>query len=142
MPGPLNHPFVLESAFFLRTLFQRATEVPDPLNTTFSINLRLADRPDKKLEIQLRAATDGDQPVTFELDLVGIFNLAPEQDYPDREATLQFIQDQGFTALWPRITQAVLVATAQMGMKPITLPTPQIIDLRETESGEEKDATE
>ena len=118
-------PFRLTHAFFKTVEFDRAPSLPDPLQVDFSTQIRVhEDRLPDVLQIDLKIETESDQLLTFNIEMIGVFNLLEGQPRPDRPMVNQFVNERALYMLWPYSEQLVRVITSQMGMNPLNLRTP------------------
>lgn len=130
MPDTVRFPFKLDTAFFTTVSCKRSPSVPSELHTDFKVSLKIVDVNFPKLEIFLKLEAVGDQPVTFEVELVGIFLPLESQPAPDRSIIADFINEQALFMLWPYLTQMTIQVTSQMGMNPIRIPAPSHYSFR------------
>lgn len=130
MPNNVRFPFKLQAAFFITVNCRRSSTVPEPLTTNFKTLVKSEESNFPNLQIFLKLETEGEQPVTFEIELVGIFAHIEDQPVPDRSIIREFISEQAIYMLWPYMVQMVAQITAQMGTNPVRLPTPHYYDLR------------
>lgn len=125
MTQETRFPFRLEHAFFRTLEFHREPSVPPQLNVDFSVQIKVHSEqfPDR-LEIDLKVETQEEQPLTFCLELIGIFTLVEGEPKPDREILPKFVNERALHVLWPYLTQVISQATVQMGINPLKIPIP------------------
>lgn len=117
--------FELTDAFFTSLEFRRVPEMPQPLNLSFNVQLKVHDeRLPEILQIDLKLATFEDQPLTMILELVGLFKRPEDQAQPGTDELSHFINERALVALWPYIVQMSKLVTSQMGIAPVKIRTP------------------
>lgn len=130
MTDYVNYPFKLEAAFFSCVNCRRSPHVPDNWNIEFKGLVKVEDKNFPKIEVFLRFETVHKEPVSIEIEVVGIFTHIPDQPLPDRSIVLDFVNERALFMMWPYASQMILQVTAQMGMTPITVTTPYRYDFR------------
>ena len=125
----LRYPYQLENAFFIVVNIQRAPEI-SPTNFEFNAMIKVIDKdfPDT-IQVNPNIKTIENKPLIFNMELVGIFKLIPDQPKPDKSILKEFIYQQAIYMLWPYISSMVRQLTSQMGMVPINIPTPYKFEL-------------
>lgn len=124
MSDHVRFPFHLQAAFFTTVNCRRSPQIQDPVSSDFKTLVKVEDGNFPNFEIFLKLQTEGEQPVSFEMELVGIFVHVQDQPIPDRSMILEFMNEQALHMLWPYMVQMMAQITAQMGMNPIRIPTP------------------
>ena len=117
--------FQLVDAFFTTIQFRRVSEVPDPLNVRFNVQIRVHDdRLPEELQVDLKLETVEDQPLTMVLEVVGLFKATEDQLESGSSGLSRFVNERAVLMLWPYLVQMTRLTTSQMGISPVKLPTP------------------
>lgn len=142
MKTPTKYPFQLSNSFFKLIQISRVGQLPDPVNLQLETQIRTREQeqPDI-LQVDFRISTPGNQPVSINIEMVGIFNLIKGEPEQDLEAIKEFVLDRGLFMLWSIMAQLVKQITAQMGMKPLNVVTPSefFFHLKEDNSDSEEE---
>lgn len=131
MDPRIRFPFLLERAFFKSVKFDREAEVPDPIELNFSVGLRVHEEhfPDG-LQVDVKIETQGEQPLSIRLELIGMFSLVEGFPEPEPDIIPAFINEQALHMLWPYIAQMARQITTHMFMGPLDMPIPYVFDFR------------
>ena len=94
--------------------------------------IKVIDKGFPRIQVNIRVETLDQKPipVTFALELVGLFEYIGEQPEADANTLNDFMAARGLHMLWPYITQMIRVISAQMGMNPLQFKTPLDFELR------------
>jgi hypothetical protein len=76
------------------------------------------------VEVHLKIASPDEQPVKFDLIIIGKFVLIEGATEPDSGTIQDFVNERALHILWSYVDQMVSLVSAQMAMKPIRLPPP------------------
>lgn len=125
-----HFPFRLKQAFFKTLEFHREPEMPEQLNVNFSVQVKTHDEglPDR-LEIHLKIETPEGQPLTFCVELIGIFGPIEDMPEPSHDILAEFVNERALHMLWPYLYQITHQVTGQMLANPLKIPTPHMFDL-------------
>jgi preprotein translocase subunit SecB len=126
MTQEIRFPFRLNNAFFTSLEFERISELPERLDLSIGVQAKISEDefPDR-LQVHLRIKTvEEESPLTFCVELIGLFDLIEDQPEPDRSIITEFVNERALYILWPHITQMVRIVTGQMGTNPINVNTP------------------
>ena len=122
---PIRFPFRLTNTLFTRFEFKRTPEVPDDLQLNLNAHVKLhSDRLPEQLQIDLQMETVGEQPVTFAVELVALFEAAQEDDTLDSEVARDFVNERAFYVLFALARQKIGEVTYAMGIQPVHVPMP------------------
>lgn len=127
------YPFQLKQAFVIKSVFERAATIPDPLELKFHSSIRIEEEHyPKEFTIFLRTLTEDipDPSLKVFVELVGIFSLVEGNNEPDKSIIDDFLNQQALFMMWPYFAECVLIATTQMGMQPIRLNTPYTFNFK------------
>ncbi len=91
------------------------------------------------MQLVLKVQTVEDQPLSFLLELIGLFDHVEELPAPDRSIIPDFINERALYMLWPYMAQVITNITGQMGTIPINVPTPYKFSFESQEEKPTKD---
>lgn len=130
MTEELRFPLRLEHAFFTSLEFFRAPELPDPVDIDVGAHVRVqAERFPERLQVDLKVETPSNQPLTFCVELIGIFGPIENQPKPNSSIISEFMNERALHMLWPYAEQMIRLVTSQMGMNPLNIRTPYLFDV-------------
>jgi preprotein translocase subunit SecB len=121
----IDHPFKLSKAFFAELHFKRPPAMPE--NTALHIGVQsrvVEDGLPERLEVQLKAETEGDSPLDIRVIVIGVFSLAEGASIPGADTVPDFVRNRAFHVLWSYIDQGITQATSMMGINPVCLESP------------------
>jgi preprotein translocase subunit SecB len=125
MAQEIDFPFQLNNAFFVNLQLSRLPVIPDQLTMKFAVDLKVQDQKfPNELEVYVRLRTLEEQPLTFNIELVGQFSLIEGTPAPSPDIISDFINKQALFMLWPYLVQVIKQVTAQMGTNPVNIATP------------------
>jgi preprotein translocase subunit SecB len=129
MAQEAQFPFQLNNAFLTSLRFSRLPEMPETqeFNLGVEVNVAEIDFPGR-LQIALKVETIGESPLTFRIELIGLFDYVEGEPEPDRSIVWDFVNQKALYILWPYVTQIVRQLTAQMGIGPVNLRIPYKFD--------------
>ena len=144
MTHKMRYPFRLDNAFFKALEFHRIPKLPEPLQFEITSEIRIhSGRFPEALQVDLKVSTAPEKPLTFCVELVGIFELVENQPAPDADMIECFVNERALHMLWPTAEQMIRLITSQMGMNPLKIPRPYefTVALEEQTVAEPRDAT-
>ena len=121
-----NFPYVLDNVILVSVDCKRAQQVPENLQTVFSVQFGVAEVEPSQLQVSVKCTTAADAPVSFTVELIGSFRLVEGATRIQSELIFGLAVDRAFPLLWQHVAQIVLELTARMGMNPIRLPMPPL----------------
>jgi preprotein translocase subunit SecB len=96
-----------------------------PINT----EIKIVEQEFPRLQVNVKVNTKEDAPVSFNFEMVGIFNYIGESKHYESELNKEFVSKKALDLIWVLAVQTVRIITGQMGMNPIQLNTPVFSDL-------------
>ena len=125
MTVDIKYPFKLTHVFFSTISCRRKPEMPDNIETDFSIQVKVEpDNYPQKLQVDLKIESSDASPLTVQLELVSIFELVEDLPEPAVNTIVHFLNEQALHMLWPYVKQMISQLTGQMGMNPVNIQTP------------------
>jgi hypothetical protein len=131
MSDSKKFPYELKQSFFATLSFKRAQEVPEPINLPIETQVSIAEPGFPIMQIGIAVKTPDDSPVSFHLELYGIFEYQGEKKEYDRDLNVEYAFERGLYFLWPNISQMVRIITGQMGINSIQVRNPVTFGSRE-----------
>jgi len=125
-----SYPLDLTNAFVIKCHFQRVADVPDPFETqvNFQVRVRRENLPER-LQVDLRAHTQGDQPLNLEVEMVGLFERRDGTPGLEHKMVEEFVNQRALFMLWAMMNQFIKQVTANMGMSPLNFKSPAEFNL-------------
>lgn len=143
MAQETHFPFRLGNAFFTNLQVSRLPAMPDQLTMKFAVDVRIQDHKfPNELQVDVRLRTLGEQPLTLNIELVGLFGLVDGAPEPSPDIISDFINQRALFMLWPYLVQMVKQVTAQMGTNPVNITTPYSFHVESVERVTESAETE
>jgi preprotein translocase subunit SecB len=128
------YPFQLKDVILISLHAGRQAVIPDVVSVNVAAGVRIVDDQYPRLEIGLKMRTQGEpKHITFDLELVGIFELAEGAAEPDRAIGTEFASNRALFILWAYADQTVRQLTSQMGVNPIKLLPPHQFTIKLSE---------
>jgi hypothetical protein len=119
-----SFPYVLDNVILVAVQCKRGPQVPENLQTAYTVELGVAAVEPAQLQVSLKCETVADAPVAFAMEFVGSFRLIERATRPRDELIVGIAVESAFPLLWQHVAQVILELTARMGMNPIRLPMP------------------
>ena len=124
MTDETKYPYELINSLFASVSFKRTPNVPSVLETQLSAQVNVTEQGFPILQIGISVKSREDDPLTFNINLIGLFEYKGDKKEYDHDLNIEFTFERGVYLLWPNIIQLVKVMTAQMGVSPLQLRTP------------------
>ena len=124
MSDNYKYPYELKQNFFASLSFRRKPEVLEPINLPIETQVNLAEPGFPVLQVGITVKTPDDSPISFYLELYGIFEYQGEKKEYDHDLNVEYAFEKGLYLLWPNVSQMVRIITGQMGINPIQIRNP------------------
>ncbi len=124
MTNANNYPYELKEIFTISLEFHRQNEIPTPVELPISSEIKLIESGFPRLQINMRISTAQEGAITFNIELVGLFDYIGESPEYDKELNKEFVSEKALHMLWVYGVQIIRIITGQMGMNPIQMKVP------------------
>lgn len=128
----IKYPFRLVEAFIIDFHLHRLPQIPDSINIDFSASIRVhaQDYP-ARFQVDLRLQSETDTPLEVVAEIIGLFEQFDTSLDADEDTLRNFVEDRAVFLLWPYLAQMIRMVTGQMGMNPLRIMTPAVINISE-----------
>lgn len=141
MTNELKYPYKLVNIFVVSISLRRDTQLAPKVELPTEIGIRQVEPEFPRLQVSMKVSSPQDTPVSFSLEVVGLFDyIGPKKEY-DRALNKEFVQERASHMLFVYCTQLIRLVSGQLGMNPLQLGGPISFDLSQAvKSSAEKKA--
>jgi preprotein translocase subunit SecB len=129
MSNAVDFPFELLNIFLINLNFKRGNAVPTSIELPVSTEIKMVESEFPRLQVNVKIHTPEDTPVSFNFEVVGVFNYIGENKACDQELNKRFVSQKALDLIYVHAIQMVRIITGQMGMNPVNLKTPVFTDI-------------
>jgi len=131
MTHELKYPYQLLNTFVISISFNRARKLLPKIEIPTNVKVQYTEPGFPRVQVAMKLDVPQDAPVSFSLEVVGLFDyIGSKKDY-DKELNKEFVQERAFHMLWVYSNQMVKLVSAQMGMNPLEIRSPTEFRLSE-----------
>jgi hypothetical protein len=132
MTQELKYPYQLINTFFTSISFNRAGKLSGKLELPTNVGVQYTEPGFPRVQVAMKVDVPNDAPVSFSLEVVGLFDyIGPKKEY-DKELNREFVEQRAFHMLWVYCNQMAKSVSSQMGMNPLEIRSPAEFRLPET----------
>ena len=129
MINATNYPYEVINIFLISLTFKRGNAAPPPLELPISSEIKMVEPEFPRLQVNVKVSTPEDTPISFNFEIVGVFNYIGESKQYEKDLNKEFVSKKALDLIWVHATQMVRMITGQMGMNPVQLKTPVFFDV-------------
>ena len=117
-----------DSTVISQVTFSRKPNVPETITVQLNIQIKIVDNANlpQRLQVNLRAQTNDIEDINFQLEAIGLFDYVNPDTAPTKQEKLDFVRERGLYIVWQSIAHMARLITAEMGISPLNLRTPDI----------------
>jgi hypothetical protein len=115
------------STVFAKIAFSRKPDIPETVSVSLNIQIKIVDNASlpQRLQVNLRTQTNDDADgVNLQIEAIGLFDYVGTDAAPTKQEKIDFLRERGLHIVWQSIAHMTIITTAEMGMSPLKLFTP------------------
>jgi hypothetical protein len=131
MTQELKYPYQFLNAFVISISFNRARKLSSKIELPTNVKVQYTEPGFPRVQVAMKVDVPKDAPVSFSLEVIGLFDYIGTKKEYDKELNREFVQERAFHMLWVYSNQMIKLVSAQMGMNPLEIRSPAEFKLSE-----------
>jgi hypothetical protein len=131
MTQELKYPYQHINTFIISISFRRARKLSGKLELPTNVAVQYTEPSFPRIQVAMKVDVSKDAPVSFSLEVVGLFDYIGSKKEYDKELNREFVEQRAFHMLWVYCHQVAKLVSSQMGMNPLEIRSPTEFRLSE-----------
>jgi len=131
MTQELKYPYQLLNTFIISLSFKRDRKLSGKLELPTNVAVQYTEPGFPRVQVAMKVDVPTDAPVSFSLEVVGLFDYIGSKKEYDKELNREFVEQRAFHMLWVYCNQMAKLVSSQMGINPLEIRSPAVFTLPE-----------